>query len=368
MFGSSLTSAFWNGAATYYRGIYKHLHARGYHITFAEPDIYQRQQHRDFDRDPPYAHCPVYHNRRELDTQLRQARHADVIIKHSGIGAEDAYLEEAILDAAAAAPAQARPRVAFWDVDAPATLAALEADPRLPLRRHLPDYDFVFTYGGGPPVVRRYCALGARACYPIYNGLDPDTHYPVPARPHWSADVTFLGHRLPDREARVKHFFFGAATLIPEARFLLAGEGWHSNAVAAPANLRTCGFIAPGDHNALNASARFILNLNRDSMALAGFSPPTRIFEAAGAGAAIMTDTWPGISLFFQPGKEILLVSGPADIAACVAHISAAECARIGRQARERALAEHTYERRARRVHELLHATADRSRPAGAEH
>jgi len=358
VFGSSLTSAYWNGAATYYRGIYKSLHALGYDITFAEPDIYDRIHHRDWplDQDPPYARAPLYRNRAELDLHLRRAQTADLIIKHSGVGADDDYLEAAVLDAAAAAPAGARPRVAFWDVDAPATLAAIEATPEHPLRRLIPQYDFVFTYGGGPPVVDRYRRLGAKRCCPIYNGLDPETHFPVPPRPDWTADLTFLGHRLPDREARVRHYFLGAAERCPGKNFLLAGEGWTADAAAWPANVRLAGYVAPADHNALNSSARFVLNLNRDSMVQTGFSPPTRIFEAAGAGAAVITDAWPGIALFFEPGREILVAPTPASLAEYLDDVSPEAATRLGARARERALAEHTYARRAQRVHCLLHA------------
>jgi len=352
VFGSSLTSAYWNGAATYYRGLYKNLHALGYHVTFAEPDIFDRLRHRDWPADPPFAHCPVYRSHTELLLHLRRAREADLIIKHSGVGAHDAFLDEAVLDAAAAAPAGARPRVAYWDVDAPATLAALEADTHHPLRPCLPAYDFVFTYGGGPPVVAHYRRLGARACFPIYNGLDPDTHFPASPDPRWQADLTFLGHRLPDRDSRVRHFFFEAARRCPQQRFLLAGEGWSDT--AAPPNVSRAGYVAPPQHNALNCSARLVLNLNRDSMAQTGFSPPTRIFEAAGAGAAILSDAWPGMSLFFEPGREILLATGPEQVAAHLATLSPQAAAALGRRARERALAEHSYRHRAQRVHTLL--------------
>ena len=40
-FGSSLVSAYWNGAATYYRGIIRALHQRGHRVTFYEPDAFQ---------------------------------------------------------------------------------------------------------------------------------------------------------------------------------------------------------------------------------------------------------------------------------------------------------------------------------------
>lgn len=358
MFGSSLTSAFWNGAATYYRGLYRQLHALGYRITFAEPDIYGRQEHRDWPigQDPPFARCPLYRSRAELDQQLRLASQADLIIKHSGIGAEDAYLEAAVLEAAAAAPAGARPRVIYWDVDAPATLATVAAAPQHPLRALLPQYDFVFTYGGGQKVLEQFRRLGARRAYAIYNGLDPATHFPVPAQTRWRAELSFLGHRLPDREQRVRSFFFRAAQLRPAKRFLLAGEGWP--APGLPENVHACGYVGPQDHNVLNSSAGFVLNLNRNSMAETGFSPPTRIFEAAGAAAAIITDPWPGIGLFFEPGREILIAPSADAIAGYLDEVSPEAARRLGHRAHERALAEHSYERRALRVHQILHGDA----------
>lgn len=303
----------------------------------------------------------MYRSRGELDRLLAEARAADLIIKHSGIGTEDEYLESAVLEAAAAGCGR-RPRVAFWDVDAPATLAEIEADPGQRMRGLLPAYDFVFTYGGGPPVVERYRRLGARCCYPIYNGLDPETHYPAPAEPRWRADVTFLAHRLPDRELRAQHFFFGAAARCPDKQFLLAGKGWEN--ATLPGNMRACGFVAPGDHNALNASARLVLNLNRDSMAEVGFSPPTRIFEAAGAGAAIVCDAWNGLGLFFEPGREILVAPGPEALAEFVRCITPSEAKAMGERARTRALEQHTYQQRARRFDRILRGASEAAVPA----
>ena len=58
-FGSSLVSSYWNGAATYYRGIVRALHQHGHRVTFYEPDAFERQQHRDID-DPDWAEVVVY--------------------------------------------------------------------------------------------------------------------------------------------------------------------------------------------------------------------------------------------------------------------------------------------------------------------
>src|SRR5882757_3056948 len=171
VFGSSLTSCYWNGAATYYRGIYKSLHQLGHQITFAEPDIYKRQQNRDCG-GIDYAEVRAYQTPRDLDKVLSEACDSDLIIKHSGVGADDELLEREVLRRSAP--------TAFWDVDAPATLARVEENLSDPFRELIPQYDFIFTYGGGTPVVEHYARLGARNCFPIYNGLDPDTHHPVP--------------------------------------------------------------------------------------------------------------------------------------------------------------------------------------------
>src|SRR4051794_9752382 len=155
-FGSSLVSSYWNGACTYYRGIIRSLHGRGHSITFYEPRAYERQEHRDIP-DPDWAQVVVYEPDDAAAT-VKRARESDVVVKTSGVGVNDQLLEVAVraLDG---------PRLKiFWDVDAAATLARVEEDPVDRFRELVPEYDLVLTYGGGDPVVRRYEALGARAC------------------------------------------------------------------------------------------------------------------------------------------------------------------------------------------------------------
>ena len=191
-FPSSLLSAYWNGAATYYRGLIKALHRRGHQITVYEPDAYDRQKHRDME-PPNWARVVVYENdERAALRQIDAARKADMIVKTSGIGVFDELLEAAVLELK-------RPDnyVVFCDVDAPATLERVENNPDDAFRQLIPRYDFIFTYGGGDPVVRAYEAFGAQLCVPIYNGLDPDTHHPTPPNPDFEADLGFLGHGCP---------------------------------------------------------------------------------------------------------------------------------------------------------------------------
>ncbi len=356
VFGSSITSAYWNGAATYYRGIYKNLAALGHEITFAEPDIYKRQQNRDVS-EVEYANVIVYQTPRDIEELISLARTSDLVVKHSGVGAGDALLEERVLECRSE-----RTQVCFWDVDAPATLARVEGDSADPFRPLIPDYDFIFTYGGGAPVVAQYLALGARNCYPIYNSLDPDTHHPVDADPSLACDLVFVANRLPDREARVEQFFMGAAELAPETSFILGGEGWGNKRL--PKNVRWIGHVGTNDHNRVNCSARMVLNVNRESMAKTGFSPPTRFFEAAGAGACLITDEWAGVETFFTPGKEILIASGAENIVHYLRTFSTTKASKMGAAMRERALKEYTYSLRARQVEEILRGSRSDRHPS----
>ncbi len=348
-FGSSIVSAYWNGAATYYRGLSRALHQRGHRIWFFEPDAYDRQKHRDID-DPPYARVHVYgaQSRQGVDNALLLAAQADIVVKASGVGVFDDLLEAAVL-------CQRRPgnRVVYWDVDAPATLAAMQSDTPPPLKRLIPQYDLVLTYGGGDAVVNAYRELGARRCVPIYNALDASTHFPVPAEERFRCDLGLLANRMPDREARIHEFFFKPAAELRQRRFLLGGSGWEHN-IPRLANLKCLGHIYSADHNAFNCSSRAILNINRDSMAQTGFSPPTRIFEAAGAGACVITDAWQGIEHFLEPGSECLVAHDGGEVVRLLQELSAAQARTIGRAALRRIRSEHTYDHRACQVEQLL--------------
>lgn len=347
-FGSSLVSSYWNGAATYYRGLLKAMARRGHHITFYEPDAFGRQQHRDI-ADPDWARIVVYPATPDgwQSSLADAARHADLLVKASGVGVFDAELAEAVPEAC-----PARAICAYWDVDAPATLDALDADPAHPLRLAIPRYDMVLTYGGGDPVVSAYARVGARACIPVYNALDPDVHHPVPPRLDLACDLSFLGNRLPDREARVEEFFLKAAALMPERSFVLGGSGWAGKPM--PDNVRDIGHVGTAHHNAFFCSAMATLNINRESMARYGFSPPTRVFEAAGAGACLITDAWTGIELFLEPAHEVLVARDGAEVAELLQGLTPAAARRIAHAARKRILAQHTYANRAEQLGHIL--------------
>lgn len=359
-YGSSLVSSYWNGAATYYRGMLRALAALGYEITFYEPDVYDRQQNRDID-PPEWAKVVVYEaTPAALIAVAREAAAADIVVKASGVGYEDEALLRAVL-------AHARPgaTTVFWDVDAPVTLGALKETPEHPLRRALSRIDLVLTYGGGPPVVAAYRELGVADCVPVYNALDPETHHPVAPQPRFSGALGLLANRLPDREARIERFFLDAAARLPAERFLLGGAGWTDKAL--PENVDRLGHVGTADHNAFNVSPKAVLNVSRESMAATGYSPATRVFEAAGAGACLITDAWAGIELFLKPGDEVLVARDGADVAEAVAGLTPERAKAIGARALARVLGEHTYARRAAEADRLFRARAERPAAEAAE-
>ncbi|GAC1659955.1 MAG: glycosyltransferase [Acidobacteriaceae bacterium] len=337
-FGSSIVSSYWNGAATYYRGCYKYLSRLGHQITFAEPDAYSRQQHRD-DDDFSYVNSVVYRPGIDLDRMISLATEADVVVKHSGIGVDDATLERRVLECSP------KSMVFFWDVDAPATIGRMDSNAQDPFRDDVCGYDAILTYGGGPMARSGYLRFGARAYYSMYNGLDPETHYPIASDPSLACDVAFLGNRLPDREARVEELFLRAASLAPEQSFILGGEGWGDKQM--PRNVRWIGHVPTADHNRVNCSAGMVMNINRASMADFGYSPPTRVFEVAGAGTCLLCDDWPGIADCFGPDAEILVVTSAEDVVAALREHDHAARRRIGDAFHARALRDHTYAKRA---------------------
>jgi spore maturation protein CgeB len=354
-YGSSLLSSYWNGAATYYRGLLADLSRRGYQITFYEPDAFERQKHRDID-PPDWAEVKVYPASEDAARAvIAEAAGADVVVKASGVGVFDRELLEGVVRAS-------RPEAIriFWDVDAPATLAELRASPDHPLHRAMKSLDLVLTYGGGPPVVESYESFGARRCVPIYNALDPSTHHPVAVDERFRADLSFLGNRLPDREARVEQFFLDPAAKLPSRSFLIGGNGWETKRM--PENVRHIGHVYTRDHNAFNTSPLAVLNIARDSMAATGFSPATRVFEAAGAGACLITDAWVGLDLFLKEGEEVLVARDGKDVTHHVETLTSERARAIGTAARARILAEHTYQRRGAAVDAILRQEISRKR------
>lgn len=346
-FGTSLVSGYRNSSATYCRGMLRALHKRGHRIRFYEPALVEQLAHRDM-VDPAWARVLRYSpDGAGVEEALDDAHSADVLIKASGVGLFDELLEAAIPSCTAPGSLSV-----YWDMAAPRTLERLRARPHDPLGIQLPSYDLVLTRGGGETVVEGFERFGARLCFPVYNACDPAAHFPVRADPYYDATAVLLANRAPERERRVHEFFFQVAVALPTGRFILGGCGWED--LRMPVNVDYLGHVYASDHNAAHCSARAVLHVSRPAEVDAGYCPAAGIFEAAGAGACVITDSAPGIDSFFEPGTEVLVADNGHELVVQLAALNSERASTIGRRARERVLAAHTYAQRALEVEALL--------------
>ena len=256
------------------------------------------------------------------------------------------------------------PQRVFYDLDAPVTLDRLRnGDPVDYIGpRGLRDFDLVLSYTGGPALDELRERLGARRVEPLYGSVDPEIHKAAPPDNRYSGDLSYLGTYAPDRDAVLQTLFVQPARHLPDRRFVIGGSMYDGSFPWQP-NIYFVAHVPPADHPAFYCSANLTLNVTRRAMAQMGYCPSGRLFEAAACGAPVLSDYWPGLESFFEPGREILLGRTTAD-AMDALHRSPADLARIARAACERTLAEHTSDARARELERLLEA---RARPAAME-
>ena len=251
---------------------------------------------------------------------------------------------------------------AFYDIDTPVTLAKLDTGGAEYLApRQIPKYDLYLSFTGGPTLERLQRSYGARLARPLYCSVDPDLYQPdrVHRRRH---DVGYLGTYSADRQPVLDRLLLDAARQQPSARFIVAGPQY-PDGIAWPENVQRIVHLAPAKHRAFYNGLRYTLNVTRDDMVRAGYSPSVRLFEAAACGTPIISDTWPGLDEFFEPGVEILLARDARDTLTYINDIPNAQRRAIGRRARNRVLAGHTAARRAEELESFVReAYADGTR------
>lgn len=349
--GLSITSSWGNGHATTYRGLVHALHKRGHRVLFLERDVQWYAAHRDLP-DPPYGRTVLYRSLDELRGHFTQAvKHADLVVVGS-------YVPDGI-EVGDWVQRTATGVTAFYDIDTPVTLRQLESGgaPYLAAEQ-ISRYDLYLSFTGGPTLARIERDYGAPLARPLYCSADPAGYFEEPTRHRW--DLGYMGTYSEDRQPALHALLIEPASLWPDGRFVVAGP-MYPEEIAWPANVQRIPHLAPPNHRVFYNSQRFTLNVTRRDMALAGFSPSVRLFEAAACAAPVITDEWEGIDHFFVPGEEILIARSTQDTLRYLRELPEEERRTIGRRARDRVLAEHTpahraaeleaYARRARAGH-----------------
>jgi len=335
--GLSITSSWGNGHATTYRALVRELGARGHDVLFLERDVPWYADNRDMPA-PPGGRTELY---RDLD-DLR--RHFSSTIATADFVMVGSYVPEGI-EVVDWVLANTRGATAFYDIDTPVTLSRLDRGDCQYLTAHqISGFDLYLSFTGGPTLDRLERQFGARAARPLYCSVDPGQYFPEQSEGRW--DVGYLGTYSEDRQPTLSRLFLRAARAWPQRRFVVAGAQY-PDAIDWPRNVERITHLPPRDHRRFYNAQRFTLNVTRADMVRAGYSPSVRLFEAAACGTPIISDRWPGLGAFFEPGFEILIAHSHADILRYLQSLSDDERVAIGARARQRVLARHTAAHRA---------------------
>ena len=362
IFGLSVSSTWGNGHAALWRALIRALLRGGHRVTFFERDVPYYAANRDLDALPPGGRLELYGVWGDVLPVARAALAA------SDVGIVTSYCADAL----AAEALLRRSGVAlrcFYDLDTPVTLARMEAGEQVEYigPDGLAGYDLAFSYTGGPALDLLRTRLGAPRALPLYGSVDPEAHYPAAARPEYRARLSYIGTYAQDRQAALERLFVEPARRLPHERFVIAGAQY-PHSFPWTDNIFFVRHLPPGEHPAFYGSSRMTLNVTRAAMARMGWCPSGRLFEAAACNVPILSDWWEGLDAFFEPGKDILVASGPQDATRAMDALALpdAELARIARRARERVLDEHGADRRASEMVAALEA-ASSSPPVGEE-
>jgi spore maturation protein CgeB len=339
IFGLSITSSWGNGHATTFRALARALHDRGHRIVFYERDVEWYASNRDMP-EPPFCEVRLYDDWRTIRrSAIAEVNDADVAMVGS-------YFPDGL--AAIADLADSRvPVKTFYDIDTPITVSQLrEAGFTEYLRRdQLPIFDIYFSFTGGP-MLHEIEGFGAQRAVPLYCSFDPVEYRRFGVNKRFASDLSYMGTYAPDRQEKIDQLLCETARRLPNQNFIVAGPQYPKS-IAWPANVRRITHLNPRWHARFYSSSRLTLNVTRRDMVRAGFSPSVRLFEAAACGATIVSDNWPGLDTFFTPAEEILLAESSEDVVHILCDATPDELQKIGAQAQQRVLAEHTSDKRA---------------------
>lgn len=340
IFGLAITSSWGNGHATTYRSLCKALARRGHQIHFVEKDVEWFRDNRDMPR-PEFCKVHLYTDWKESErTLIRLIKDADAVVVGS-------YFPDAS-DAIDALLASVRGPLLFYDIDTPITIAKLRSEGRAEYiaAAQIPHFAAYLSFTGGPMLLEIEERFGSPCAVPFYCSVDPELYRPKPVQRDFECALSYLGTHAKDRQPKLMRYLNETAELIPDTRFIVAGAQYPKD-VSWAKNVERIIHLSPPDHPSFYCSSKFTLNLTRDEMVAAGYSPSVRLFEASACGAAIISDYWKGLENFLAPKEEVLLPKDAYEVAQIIRTMSVADRTRIGLNARERILSEHTSSHRA---------------------
>lgn len=330
--GLTITSSWGNGHATTYRGLMRALSSRGYNVLFLERDMPWYQMNRDL-ASPPYGCTKLYNSLNDLRENYRS------IIEDAELVIIGSYVPEGV-EVAEWILRITRGKVAFYDIDTPLTLSCLKNEKCNYLNSDLiPKFHLYLSFAGGPILNFIKDCYGAQIVRPFYCSVDTQNYFPVDVPKKY--DLGYMGTYSADRQLTLNKLMIDTALHFPDGKFVIAGPQYPKS-ISWPSNVNHLDHISPQEHPSFYCSQQFTLNVTREDMIKAGYSPSVRLFEAAACGIPIISDYWDGLDSFFTIGDEILISNHYEDTLKYLKHLSIDERQRIGKQARRRILRAHT--------------------------
>jgi spore maturation protein CgeB len=330
--GLSITSSWGNGHATTWRSLVKGLSARGRRVLFLEREQPWYTKHRDLD-DHPYCDVRLYATLAELREQYAAT------VGEAGAVIVGSYVPDGI-EVADWVLQTARGVCAFYDIDTPVTLAALQrSDCRYITPALVPEFALYMSFTAGPVLDQLRTRFGAQRAVPLYCSVDVDEYRPA-VQP-CSVDLGYMGTYSADRQLKLQTLLFDAARNLPTQRFVVAGAQYPPE-IVWPGNVRHVEHLPPTEHRRFYGTQRFTLNLTRADMVVSGYSPSVRLFEAAACGVPIISDEWAGLDEIFNIGDEILLARESSDVIAILETLPEPRRLKLANAARQRVLTAHS--------------------------
>ncbi len=301
--GLSLSSSWGNGHATTYRALLKAFAGLGHRVTFLERDQPWYAANRDL-AAPDWCELAHYNSLADLERWQSRVAAADAVMVGS-------YVTEGIA-VGRFVQETARGVTAFYDIDTPVTLAALErGECNYVSPETIAGFDVYLSFTGGPTLRRIEERYGAPAARALYCSADPAIYAPINAKKRW--DLSYLGTYSPDRQPVLEKLLIEPARRAPSMKFVVAGPQYPES-IAWPANVERIEHVGPQDHPAFYGASRWTLNVTRADMVRAGWSPSVRLFEAASCATPIISDRWDGIEELFRDGRDIMLADDTEDV------------------------------------------------------
>jgi spore maturation protein CgeB len=348
IFGLTISSSWGNGHATLWRGLCRELIKLGHRVVFFEHDVPYYSSHRDL--------YELTGGDLILYTEWHSALH--LIRRHlsdADIGIVTSYCPDG-LSASEEILFSKVGLSCFYDLDTPITLGRLRRGDNIGYigDRGLVDFDVVLSFTGGSALEELKQRLGARAVYPLYGSVDPSIHRPQACSTEYLSDLSYLGTYAENRQSVLESLFIEPARRLPNKKFLIGGAQYPES-FPWNHNISFVYHVPPAKHPAFYSSSRITLNVTRKEMADMGYCPSGRLFEAAACGVPILSDSWEGIDQFFSPDSEIFIARSTDEVIG-ILNLPERDLLKKAQQARERVLAQHTSEKRAKELESILNS------------